>query len=83
MGCCEGEVGRKARRVLKERGAVEVLRGCLVGGAGATGAGEDAAAVVAVAAGGGGGGAGAGGGGGMGEEVLRCGVEGLRILVEG
>ncbi|EEH06601.1 conserved hypothetical protein [Histoplasma capsulatum G186AR] len=84
MGCCEGEVGRKARRVLKERGAVEVLRGCLVGGAGATGAGEDAAAVVAVAAGGGGGsGAGGGGGGGMGEEVLRCGVEGLRILVEG
>ncbi|PGH33618.1 hypothetical protein GX50_03528 [[Emmonsia] crescens] len=66
MGCCEGEVGRRARRVLKERGAVEVLRGCLVGGVGAGGAA-----------------AGGGRGRGMGEEVLRCGVEGLRVLVEG
>ncbi|OAX78830.1 hypothetical protein ACJ72_06858 [Emergomyces africanus] len=58
MGCCEGEVGSRARMVLKERGAVEVLRGCLMGGV-STGGRE------------------------MGEEMLRCGVEGLRALVEG
>ncbi|PGG95212.1 hypothetical protein AJ79_10186 [Helicocarpus griseus UAMH5409] len=69
LGCCNGEVGRRARRVLKEKGAVEVLRRCLVGGVGAGS--------------GGGGGGGGGGGAGMGEEVLKCGVEGLRVLVEG
>ncbi|EEH49462.2 uncharacterized protein PADG_05541 [Paracoccidioides brasiliensis Pb18] len=56
MACCEREVGKRAREVLREKGAMEVLRKCLVGGVG--------------------------GGRGIGEEVLKCGVEALRALVE-